>query len=309
MKSRYIVLGIAVMAVVATSAFLYFSTMTVHQKNSSAGKMSVVASFYPIYDFARNVGGDRVDVTLLIPAGTEPHEYDPKPSDIRTLDSARLLILNGVIEDVWAPKLISGLENKNLTVVDTSAGFQLLASQDADIPGNDPHFWLNPVLAEKQVAAIREAFIQVDPVGIDYYTSNAASYIQKLRSLDSQFRTLMPTCKNKDIIITHATLAYFCKEYGCRQIPIEGVNAEGEPTPQVVVAIEQQAKEQNISVVFVEAMYSPQIADSIANDIGGKVAVFNTVHGLTAQQQANGENYLSQMQGNVAAIRSSLDCS
>jgi zinc transport system substrate-binding protein len=168
--------------------------------------------------------------------------------------------------------------------------------------------WLDPVIAEKQVAAIRDAFIQADPAGKDYYESNAAAYTQKLASLDAEFRTVMPTCKKKDILITHATLAYFCKEYGCHQVPIEGVNAEGEPTPAVVAAIIDQAKANNITVVFTERLYNPQIAQSIADEIHGKVVVFNTLHGLTAEEQQRGEDYISQMQENVQTINESLDC-
>lgn len=276
--------------------------------NAANAKLNVFASFYPMYDFSKNVGGERVAVTSLIPVGVDPHDYEPTPSDILNLDRAQVFILNGVIEDSWAPKLIASLDNKNLSVIDTSKGIPLVASQDADMPGNDPHIWLDPVLAEKQVAAIRDAFIQADPAGKDYYESNAAAYMQRLESLDAQFRELMPTCKKKDILITHATLAYFCKEYGCHQVPIEGVNAEGEPTPAVVAAIIDQAKADNITVVFTERLYNPKIAQSIADEIHGKVAVFNSLHGLTAEEQQKGEDYISQMQENVQTINESLDC-
>jgi zinc transport system substrate-binding protein len=280
-------------------------TDTPQQNNS---KLNVIASFYPMYDFARNVGGDRIDARTLIPVGVEPHDYEPAPSDIMALNEAQMLILNGVIEDSWAPKLIASLDNRNLQVVDTSKGLHLVASQDADLPGNDPHIWIDPVYAEKQVAAIRDAFIQADPAGKDYYEGNAAAYIQKLESLDAQFRTTMAGCRKKDMLITHATLAYFCKEYGCNQVPIEGVNAEGEPTPAVVAAIIEQAKEKNITVVFVEKLFNPNIAQSIANDIRGHAVVFDTVHGLTADEQRRGEDYLTLMEENVRTIRDNMDC-
>ncbi|MCX6773368.1 MAG: metal ABC transporter substrate-binding protein, partial [Candidatus Micrarchaeota archaeon] len=274
----------------------------------NGGKLKVVASFYPMYDFARNVGGDRVEVTSLIPTGVEPHDFEPTPSDIKTLSSARVFVLNGVIEDSWAPKLLEGIDNPNLTVVDASKGVQLVASQDADTPGNDPHIWLDPVDAKKQVANIRDALEKADPTGKDYYEANANAYMAKLDKLDAEFRAAMATCRNKNMIITHATLAYFCKEYGCNQVPVEGVNAEGEPTPAVVAAIVDQAKAKNITVVFVEKLYSPQVAQTIANEIGGKVAVFNTMHGLTLEEQQRGEDYLSQQEENVATIKANLDC-
>ena len=295
-----------VVTVMLSIILLLSGCMNTPQKNSD--KLKVIASFYPMYDFARNVGGDRTDVRALIPAGVEPHDYEPTPSDIIALDEAQVFILNGVIEDSWVPRLIASLDSKNLLVVDTSKGIPLVASQDADAPGNDPHIWLDPVNAEKQVAAIRDAFIQADPAGKDYYEGNAAAYVQKLESLDAQFRVTMANCKKKDMLITHATLAYFCKEYGCNQIPIEGVNAEGEPTPAVVAAIINQAREKNITVVFVEKMLNPNTAESIAGDIHGKVAVFNTVHALTAEEQQRGESYLTLMEENINTIKTNMDC-
>jgi zinc transport system substrate-binding protein len=301
MDQRTLIIGIVAISML----FIAGCTTNTQQENN---KLKVIASFYPMYDFAKNVGGDRVEVISLIPSGVEPHEYEPTPSDIQALTKAKIFILNGVIESSWTPKLLNGIDNKNLIVVDTSKGIQLIGSQDADEPGNDPHIWLDPILAKKQVIAIKDAFISADPAGKEYYEKNAESYLQKLDALDIQFRTTFSTCKKKDILITHATLAYFCKEYGCNQIPVEGVNAEGEPTPAVLAAIIDQAKEKNITVVFVERLVNPKSAETIADEIHGKVAVFNSVHGLTEEEQQQGENYLSQMQENVNTIRENLDC-
>ncbi len=304
--NKFVVGGLLILAIIVSGCMS--STQSSIDTRKNGGKLGVIASFYPMYDFAKNVGGDQIDVKSLIPAGVEPHEYDPTPSDIMALERAQLFILNGVIEDSWAPKLIAGLDNKALKVVDTSEGIALVASMDADEPGNDPHLWIDPVLAEKQVAAIRDSFIEADPLGKDIYAANAAAYIQKLKELDGQFRSTMASCKKKDILITHATLAYFCKEYGCNQVPIEGVNAEGEPTPAVVAAIIDQAREKNITVVFVEKLFNPKTAEVIAGEIHGKVAVFNSVHGLTEEEQKSGEDYLSQMRENINAIKQNLDC-
>ena len=216
------------------------------------GKLKVVASFYPVYDFAKNVGGNRVEVTSLIPAGVEPHNFEPTPSAIKQLSEADVFIMNGAGIEKWAPSLIEGVGNKKLVVVDTSKGISLLSSQDPDTVGSDPHIWLNPVDAKKQVEAIKDAFIAADPEGKAYYEANAAAYSAKLDSLDAQFRALLPTCKKKDILITHATLAYFCQEYGCRQIPIEGVSEEGEPSPAELASIVDQARAQNVTAVYFE---------------------------------------------------------
>jgi zinc transport system substrate-binding protein len=301
MNSKSLIIGIVIISMLLVAG----CTTNTKQENN---KLKVMASFYPMYDFAKNVGGDRVEVKSLIPMGVEPHEFEPTPQDIKDLSNAQVLILNGVIESSWAPKLLDGIDNKNLIVVDTSKGISLVGSQDADMPGNDPHIWLDPILAKKQVIAIRDSFIQADPAGKDYYETNANAFMQRLDTLDTQFRATFATCQKKDILIAHATLAYFCKEYGCNQVPVEGVNAEGDPSPAVLAEIVNQAKEKNITTVFVENLMNPKSAKTLAEEIRGKVAVFNSVHGLTDDEKQRGENYISQMNENIEIIKTGLDC-
>jgi len=301
MNSKSLMIGIVIMSVLIVAGC---ATNTPKENN----KLKVIASFYPMYDFAKNVGGDRVEVKSLIPMGVEPHDYEPTPQDIKDLSTAKLFILNGVIESSWAPRLLAGVDNKDLIVLDTSKNISLVGSQDADMPGNDPHIWLDPILAKKQVASIRDAFMQADPAGKDHYEHTAEIFMQKLDSLDAEFRATFATCQKKDILITHATLAYFCKEYGCNQVFVEGVNAEGDPSPAVLVEIIKQAKEKNITTVFVENLMNPKSAKTLADELHGKVAIFNSVHGLTAEEQQRGEDYISQMQKNVGIIKTSLDC-
>jgi zinc transport system substrate-binding protein len=301
MNSKSLILGMVIISILLVAG----CTTNTQQENN---KLKVIASFYPMYDFAKNVGGDRVEVRSLIPMGVEPHEYEPTPQDIKDLSTANVLILNGLIESSWAPKLLDGVDNKNIIIVDTSKDIQLIGSQDADEPGNDPHIWLDPVLAKKQVLAIRDSFIQADPAGKEYYEKNAESFMQKLDTLDTEFRSTFATCQKKDVLITHATLAYFCKEYGCNQIPVEGVNAEGDPSPAVLAEIIRQAKDKNITTVFVENLMNPKSAKTLADEIHGNVVVFNSVHGLTEDEQQRGENYISQMNENIDIIKTGLDC-
>jgi zinc transport system substrate-binding protein len=272
------------------------------------GKLVVVASFYPLYDFARNVGGDRIEASVLIPPGVEPHEYELTPSDARALASADVFVYNGAGLEPWVPELLEGIGNAGLVAVDSSAGIALISSQDPDEPGTDPHVWLDPVLAKKQVEAIRDALVAADPEGVSYYEANAAAYMGKLEVLDSEFRSVMSSCRKRDVLITHATLAYFCAEYGCRQIPIEGINPEAEPLPSDIARIVQQARRDNVTTVFVEEMISPRAAEAIAGEINGSVAVFNSVHGLTQEQQAQGEDYVSLMRENEEVIKNALEC-
>jgi len=289
------------------------------------GKITVVASFYPIYDFAKNVGGNRVEVTTLIPMGVEPHEFEPTASDIRKLSEADVFLYNGAGMEPWADSVVKGVEREDLIVADTSAGITLLSSQGHEehegqdeheeqgtehshAGGFDPHFWLDPVLAKAQINNIRDALVEADPDGKAYYENNAASYNARLDSLDNEIRTAMSNCTKHDILVTHATLGYFCKRYGCNQIAINGVDPEAEPSPSDLATIIDQAKEKNVSVVFFESMIDPRSAETIAKEINGSVLAFNSVHGLTPEENAAGEDYISLMEGNLANIKNGLEC-
>lgn len=290
------------------------------------GKLKVVASFYPMYEFSKGVGGERASVSVLIPPGVEPHNFEPTPSAIKQLFEADIFVLNGAgMEHSWAHGLIEGLGNGKLVVVEASEGVELIAASEhhhdeaegeeheaeeghRDHGEYDPHVWLSPKLAQRQVEKIRDAFIAADPEGGEYYRANAAAYNAKLDALDAEFRAAFSACKKKEILITHATLGYFCREYGCIQIPIEGVSHEGEPSPAGLVKIVEQAREHNVTAVYFESLISPKSAQTIAGEIGGKVLVFNSVHGVTAEEEARGAGYVPLMEENLQGIREGLDC-
>ncbi|MFA5108498.1 MAG: metal ABC transporter substrate-binding protein [Candidatus Micrarchaeia archaeon] len=305
---------------------------------SEIGKLKVVASFYPMYDFAKNVGGERVEVSILIPPGVEPHNFEATPSAIKKLSDANVFVMNGAGMELWAPNLLNGVANQNLIVVDASNGIELITAEEALGRGEehidegekerieaekgtnveheeehshgkyDPHIWLNPVLAKKQVENIKDAFVQADPQGREYYENNAVEYEKKLDALDKKLRDEILGCNKKEILITHATLGYFCQEYGCVQIPIEGISEEGEPSPSDLAKIVDEARKKNVSAVYFESLISPKSAQTLASEINGQVLVFNTVHGVTAQEEAAGKNYISLMNENLENIRKGLEC-
>jgi len=282
-------------------------------------KIKVVASFYPLYDFAKNVGGERVEIVTLIPSGVEPHEFEPSPGDIKAISGADVLVYNGAGMEPWMANLLESNNNQKLIVVDTTQGVTLLKADGHEAEHHeheaehhhgeyDPHTWLNPIIAKQQVVAITDALIKADPAGKEYYESNSKTYLEKLDSLDSEISASMSNCKKKDILITHATLGYFCDRYGCNQIAISGINPEAEPSAQDVAKIVDEAKEHNVSVVFFEKLINPKTAQTISNEIGGSTMTFNTVHGLTKEEEALGMDYISLMENNLYNIKMALSC-
>src|ERR687886_1103215 len=152
--------------------------------NASTHKIKIVASFYPVYEFIKKVGGDKVDASVLVPIGAEPHDFDPTIQQIQAVESAAMLVYNGAgMESVWINKV-----NPKFAI-DTSKGIPLLASNDPEIHAQtDPHIWLDPILAIQQVENIRDGLSKVDPNNAAYYNQNAQKFIGQLKSLDASIR-------------------------------------------------------------------------------------------------------------------------
>jgi zinc transport system substrate-binding protein len=182
-------------------------------------RLQIVASVLPMADFARQVGGDRVRVETLIPAGASPHTYDLTAAQMKAVARARVLILNGVGLEFWADKVISSAGNLNLIVVTASDGLKIIAG-DADEPGGNPHTWLSPVNAMRQVEKIREALIQADPAGSGTYRANADRFQQELRALDEEIRFAVAGFSTRKFIAFHAAWSYFAVDYGLEETAV-----------------------------------------------------------------------------------------
>ncbi len=286
-----------------------------------AAHVKVVTSFYPMYYFASQVGGERAEVTSLVPAGVEPHDWEPKASDMRALNTARVLVYNGAGFEPWAERVLGSLENKNLIVVDSSHGLELLEAEEhedheeddhadeAEEHGEfDPHVWLDPVHAQHQVQKIAAALIQADPDGKATYEANAKALTDKLRALDREY-TGLSRCSRKEIVISHAFFAYPAKRYGLQQVAIiASLSPDAEPTPKQIAELVQFVKQHQIRYLFFETLISDKVAQVIAKETGARALVLNPIEGLTREQQEKGEDYLTLARANLANLKTALEC-
>ncbi|MGC1927411.1 MAG: zinc ABC transporter substrate-binding protein [Candidatus Nitrosopolaris sp.] len=278
-------------------------------QRSNQTKINVVASFYPIYEFVKVVGGDRINLSVLIPIGAEPHNFDPTIQEVQKANSANLLVYNGAsMEEPW----IHNLTPQN--TVDTSKGINLLANpNDPDIKGpNDPHIWLDPVLAIQQVQNIRDGLDKVDPKNAAYYNQNAQNFIGQLNKLDTAFKGNLTSsdCAKKDFIPFHLAFAYFAKQYGLTQHPIhEGLTPSGEVLPQKLVEVVNLAKNLGLKVIYSEDLIDPRSAQAISEQIpGAKVMVLSPIEGINATEQKAGIGYFDKMYQDLAALKEGLQC-
>ncbi len=266
---------------------------------STNKKIQVIVSFYPLYFFASEIGKDKADVVNITPSGAEPHDYEPSTQDIAQIEKSDVLILNGGQLESWGDKIKENLGGKKVMVVTAAEG---LTTQ------NDPHVWLDPILAKKEVEVIIQAFIKVDPMNKNYYEQNAKQLQEKLDILDSQFRQGLQQCQQKNIVTSHAAFGYIASRYNLKQVPISGLSPDSEPSPKKLSDIAQFAKTNNVKYIFFETLVSPRLAQTIANEVGAKTLVFNPLEGLTKEQEEAKKDYLSIQRENLDNLKIALEC-
>lgn len=275
-----------------------------------------VATFYPLYEFSRQVAGDRMDVVALVPPGVEPHDWDPAPQDIAQLQKARVLVFNGGGLEPWVDKLVADLQDT--VVVNTTEGIELKPpppgghDHDHGTRGHehdlDPHVWLDPRLAQAQVEAIRAGLTAADPAGAEVYAHNATAYTDRLAALDRAFADGLRQCARRDIVVSHAAFGYLARRYDLRQVPVMGLAPEAEPSPADLARIVRFARQQKVQYIFFETLVSPRLAETLAREVGAKTLVLDPVEGLTKDEMAAGKSYLTVMQDNLKNLRTALGC-
>jgi zinc transport system substrate-binding protein len=287
--------------------WLFSGYAPIHEEVHHDTTLSVVASFYPVYFFAQEVGGEKAHVVNITPTGGEPHDYEPTPQDIAAITHSRLLILVGGVE-AWGEKIKQTLDPKKTHVVSAGEG---LMTQNVEEDGEtiaDPHVWLSPVLAQKMVDAIVVGYISVDPANTAYYTQNGESLKTKLADLDMQFEQGLSSCERKDIITSHAAFGYLASAYQLHQVPIAGLSPDAEPSPKQLAEIATFAKNNNVKYVFFERLVSPKLSQTIAHEVGAENIQFDPLEGLTSEDVENGLNYITQMKQNLVNLKVALNC-
>ena len=273
------------------------------QTEETSSKLKVMTSFYPMFDFASKVGGDKVEVTNMTPAGTEPHDWEPSAKDITQLEKADVFIYNGADMEHWTDDVLNTLDSKEITVVEASKGIDLLKEGK----NYDPHVWLNPLNAKKEMENIKDALVKADKKNKDYYEKNYKTYAKKFDTLDSEYSTTLSTVKNKNLIASHEAFGYLCEAYSLKQIGIEGLSPDSEPDAAKMKEIIRFAKKNNVKTIFFEELVSPKVSETIAKELGAEAKVLDPIEGLSDEQQELGADYFSVMESNLQTLKEALN--
>jgi zinc transport system substrate-binding protein len=277
----------------------------------SSGRTSVVASFYPMYEAAVRIGGNRVEVANLTPAGAEPHDLELTPKQVDQILDARVVLYMGLgfqpaVEDVVRGR-DQGITLDLLKVVKAPLRS---SGENGEAPAGrpDPHVWLDPVLMGRLVAKIGDALIRADPEGRAVFERNASTYRPELEALDERFREGLSDCDRHVIVTAHAAFGHLAARYGLTQEPIAGVSPEAEPDPNRLADLAELVKREGVTTIFTEELVSPRVAETLAREAGVTTAVLNPLEGLTAEDRSAGETYVSVMDRNLQILRAALGC-
>jgi zinc transport system substrate-binding protein len=309
-------------------------------------KINVYTSFYPLYDFAVKIGGDRVDVVNMIPAGIEPHDWEPSPQLLTALLKADILLFNGLGLDLWVEKTAETLQAGKVMLVNTSDGIEPLRGykhdhdHDNECDGHDhdhedecdghdhnhedecdgdghdheedhdstpdPHIWLDPLLALHQTEKILEALIAVDPVHTDYYRMNYNSFKEQIESLHKAYADGLRQVVRREFIVTHRSFGYLAHRYGLLQLGISGLSPHQEPGPGEMKGIVEFITRHNIKYIFREPLIAPRLAEVLAAETGTEILMLNPLGGLTAADMTAGRDYFTVMYENLEQLKKAL---
>jgi zinc transport system substrate-binding protein len=287
------------------------TTMSCEKKTAkiTQGKMlKVVTTLFPLYDFAKNVGKQRADVTLLLPPGVEPHSFEPKPKDILTIHEADIFIYTGKFMEPWVKDVLKGVGDEGPLVVDSGKG--IVFTNNNNEYRIDPHIWLDFSKAQKMVDNILEGFLKRDPENSSFYIENAKEFKKKLNKLDRKYKDSLSSCKKKVIIHGgHFAFGYLANRYNLKYISAyKGFAPDAEPTPGNLIELIKNLKNYNVKYLFYEELVSPKVAEVISKETGAKLLLLHGAHNVTREDLAQGVTFIFLMEQNLRNLMTGLEC-
>lgn len=281
---------------------------------NTSQQINVYATIFPIYDFTKNIGGDKINLNYVVPPGVEPHEWEPSPKLIGDIQSSNVFIYNGLGIDSWSENMIDASENKKIVLVEASDKIKPLKyedehedeEEDKDHGEYDPHVWLNPEYAIKECENIKNALIKADPNNKDYYEKNYNNYIKEIQNLNVSYKENLSNIKNNTIIVSHGAYGYLCEAYNLKQISITGLSPNQEPSPAKLGELTKFAKENNTKYIFFDGLVNPKTAKTLANEAKIQTQTLYSIDGVSKEDFENGESYISLMKGNLDVLTKAL---
>lgn len=313
---KKLLISLIILVVFVIGIMLLFNSKNITKKED--GKLNIIATVYPVYDFAKEVAGDRANVSMLLDPGVELHDYEPTPQDIIKIGESDLFLYLGEELEPWAETVISGIDSKE-NLKNISNGIKLIETEEFENGHDehdghdehekyDTHIWLDPTKAAVMVQNIAENLSEMDSNNKNYYMQRASDYIKKLLELDENFKKIVAESNRKEIAFGGPfSYAYFIKRYNLDYISAYDSCGEGsEPSVDKIFKVIEKIKNDNLPVVFYKELSSGNIVKTISEETGAEPIEFNSLHSITKEQLENGDNYLKIMNRNLEGLRKAL---
>jgi len=303
MNKKYILIGLVLIVAISLGIFLFSGSVS-----EKTDKIKVVTTLFPYYDFSKIIGGDKADVSLLLPPGVEAHAFEPKPSDIFKINRADIFVYTGDFMELWAKDILSGLENNNLTIVRAGDSVGLFDS-GANKLEIDPHIWLDFYNSDSIANAILAAFLAKDPQNSMFYIQNTDKLKRDLADLDMSYRSGLADCQTKTLVYGgHYAFGYLVKKYNLNYLAAQGLSPDSEPTVQDLALLVNEIRKDNINYIFYEELSSPKIAETISAETGVKMLLLNAAHNISRDDLSAGVSFIDIMKENLINLRTGLEC-
>lgn len=281
---------------------VFFLAFVLSVSSAFAQQLKVAATICPIGDMVKQVGGDRVEVLVLLPPGASPHVFEPTFGIAKALSKTRLFFEIGAGLDFWAEKLVK-TSKENIRVIILSEGLKLLkeSGHGHEHEIGNPHVWLDPTLAAIMVKKIEKVLEEADPPGAEGYRKRSAEYLLKLQALDAEIRKAVASFRIKSFVSFHPAWDYFALRYGLQSVGVIEESPGKEPTPRKLQAIVKSIKDYHIRAVFAEVQFNPKAAEVIAREAGVKVIMLDPEGGLPGR-----DTYLGLMKYNLEQMKKAM---
>lgn len=273
------------------------STNESNKVNDDSKKLQVMVSIYPLKEFTEKIGGDKIEVTCLVPENMEPHDYEPKTKDFEKLMNSDIFIYNGLGMEHWIDSVNNVVSDDKVLKVNSSDGIDV--RKEGELV--DPHSWLSLIQVQKQCENIKDALISLDETNKDTYEENYNKFKKELQGLYDEYSAKFNELSQKDFITGHAAFGYLCRDFGLTQKSVENLYGEGEPTPKELENLVNFCKENNKKVIFSESLASPKVSETLASEVGAEVVPIYTL-----ESSEDDMSYLDAMKSNLDKIYKSL---
>lgn len=274
-------------------------------KQDTTEKIKVVASFDAMKEITQAIGGNKVDVTTIIPEGIEPHDYELKTSDVQKLQEAKLFVYNGLGMEAWADKAIQTASADNLMSVALAEHVQPIELTDPEEieehGAYDPHAWLGLTSAKEEASAVKDALIKISPEDKEYFEKNYMAFADEIDKMQEEYMKKVANATRKEIVTGHAAFGYLCRDLGISQESVEDVFASGEPSAQKLAELTDFCKAHNVKIIFTEDLVSPAVSETLAKEAGAKAEAIHTI-----ESAEDGMTYLARMKDNLNKIAEAL---